>query len=103
MARFFIERPRFAIVISLVITIAGLVSYFALPIERFPNLTPPVVEVSTTYPGASAAVVEQTVTALLEEEINGVPRMMYVDSVSSSDGACEISVSDATGRPIPSA
>lgn len=100
MFRFFIDRPRFAIVISLVILLSGIISYLTLPVEQFPNLTPPQVEVSTTYPGASAEVVEETVTALLEQEINGVPGMLYVDSTSSDDGKCKIRVTFEIGSDI---
>ncbi len=100
MFRFFIEHPRFSLVISLVILIAGIVSVRALPVEKFPNLSPPVVEVSASYPGASAEVVEQTVTALLEQEINGVPGMMYVDSVSSNDGKSKIKVTFDIGSDV---
>jgi hydrophobic/amphiphilic exporter-1 (mainly G- bacteria), HAE1 family len=100
MFRFFIEHPRFSIVISIVILIAGLVSVRALPIEKFPNLSPPVVEVTARYPGASAEVVEKTVTALLEQEINGVPGMLAIDSVSTGDGTANIKVVFKIGSDI---
>jgi hydrophobic/amphiphilic exporter-1 (mainly G- bacteria), HAE1 family len=100
MFRFFIDHPRFSLVISIVITIAGLVSMGSLPVEKFPNLSPPVVEVTATYPGASAQVVETTVTALIEEEINGVPGMTAIDSVSTGDGTATIKVVFAIGSDV---
>jgi hydrophobic/amphiphilic exporter-1 (mainly G- bacteria), HAE1 family len=103
MFRFFIEHPRFSIVISIVITIAGLVSVRSLPIEKFPDLSPPVVEVTATYPGASADVVEKTVTALIEQEINGVPGMIAIDSVSTGDGTSSIKVVFEIGSDIDTA
>jgi HAE1 family hydrophobic/amphiphilic exporter-1 len=100
MLRFFVEHPRFSLVISLVILIAGIVALRTLPVEKFPNLSPPVVEVSTSYPGASAEVVEDTVTALLEQEINGVPGMLYMDSISSNDGTAKIKVTFELGSDV---
>jgi HAE1 family hydrophobic/amphiphilic exporter-1 len=100
MFRFFIEHPRFSLVISLVVLIAGIVSLRGLPVEKFPDLSPPVVEVSAKYPGASAEVVEKTVTALLEQEINGVPGMIYMDSVSSNDGSSKLEVTFEIGSDV---
>ncbi|HLT40627.1 MAG TPA: efflux RND transporter permease subunit, partial [Enhygromyxa sp.] len=100
MFRFFIEHPRFSLVISLVILIAGIIAVRTLPVEKFPDLSPPIVEVSASYPGASAEVVEQTVTALLEEEINGVPGMLSIDSVSSNDGKSKIRVTFEVGSDV---
>lgn len=81
----FIKRPKFAIVISIVIVLAGIISMTALPLEEYPDITPPQVVISANYPGASADVVEQTVAAPLEAQINGVENMMYMTS-SSQDG-----------------
>ena len=100
MFRFFIEHPRFSLVISLFILISGILGLSRLPIEKFPDLSPPVVDISTQYPGASAEVVEQTVTAILEREINGVPGMISIDSISSNDGACRIKVSFEIGSDV---
>ena len=72
----FIRRPRFAFVISAVITIAGLIAVSALPVSQFPDIVPPQVRVTTTYPGASASVVEATVAQVIEAEVNGVERMI---------------------------
>lgn len=84
----------------MVVLIAGLASLRSLPIEKFPDLSPPVVVVSATYPGASAEVVEKTVTALLEQEINGVPGMSYIDSVSAGNGRAKIRVVFEIGSDV---
>jgi len=99
-SEFFIERPRFAIVISLVITLAGVIAFFTLPVDRFPNLAPPTVQVSTSYPGASAEVLEQAVTAPIEQELNGVKNMLYLSSVSSNDGNVTITVTFKVGTDL---
>ena len=75
-SKFFINRPIFATVISLLILLAGIVSITSLPIEQYPNLTPPTVEVSAKYPGASPEVIANTVAAPLEQQINGVEDML---------------------------
>lgn len=82
----FIKRPKFAIVISLVLVLAGLISMRALPLEEYPSITPPQVVVSAQYPGASAEVIESTIAAPLEAQINGVENMIYMTS-SSQDGS----------------
>jgi multidrug efflux pump len=92
MGSFFITRPKFAIVIAILILIAGTISITQLPVAEYPQLTPPSVSVSTSYPGASAAVVEETVAALLEAEINGVEGMAYMSSKSSDDGSYSLTV-----------
>lgn len=88
---FFINRPRFAIVIALVITIAGIISATKLPLEEYPLITPPQIVAAASYPGASAEVIESTVAAPLESAINGVEDMIYMSS-SSSDGAYSLRV-----------
>jgi len=90
-SKFFIERPRFAIVISLVITLAGLISLQNLPMEEYPMITPPQVIVSATYPGANADVIESTVAAPLESAVNGVEDMIYMTS-TSSDGSYRLNI-----------
>ena len=100
LSEFFIERPRFAIVISLVITLAGAVAFFTLPVDRFPDLAPPTVKVSTSYPGADARVLEQAVTAPIEQQINGVKNMLYMSSVSSNDGNVQITVTFDVGTDL---
>jgi hydrophobe/amphiphile efflux-1 (HAE1) family protein len=93
----FIRRPRLAIVISLVITIAGLIALKALPIAQFPEIVPPQVQVSATYPGASAAAVEESVAQVIEAQVNGVERMIYMKSTSGGDGSYSLTVSFAVG------
>lgn len=95
-SRIFIERPRFAMVISLVLTIAGVISVFSLPIALYPEITPPEVVVSATYPGASAEVIAKTVGIPLEEEINGIENMLYMSS-SSEDSSYTLTVTFKVG------
>ena len=90
-SRIFIERPRFAIVISIVMAIAGIISVFSLPIALYPEVTPPEIVVSAAYPGASAEVVARTIGIPLEEEINGVEDMLYMSS-SSEDSSYQLTV-----------
>lgn len=85
-SNFFIDRPIFASVLSIVITFAGLVSLINLPIEQYPNITPPLITVSTYYPGAGAETIADTIGAPLEQQINGVENMIYMYSQSSSTG-----------------
>lgn len=95
-SRIFIERPRFAIVISIVMSIAGLISVFSLPIALYPEITPPEVVVSATYPGASAEVVARTVGIPIEEQINGVENMIYMSS-SSEDSSYQLTITFKPG------
>ncbi|NTS76477.1 multidrug efflux RND transporter permease subunit [Catenovulum sp. SM1970] len=88
----FIHRPKFAFVISIVITIAGLISMGLLPVNMYPQITPPQVEITATYPGASAQVVEESVIRPIEEQVNGVEDMMYVESTASNNGQATITV-----------
>ncbi|OHX12340.1 RND transporter [Chromobacterium sphagni] len=94
---FFIRRPIFASVISIVIMLAGLAAIKALPIEQYPEIVPPVVNVTASYPGASAEVIANTVAAPLEQAINGVDDMLYVQSGSASNGTLSMSVSFKIG------
>lgn len=96
-SNFFIKRPIFAIVVSIVIVLAGLLSMKELPVEQYPNMSPVQIMVTGVYPGADAETVAQTVAAPIETQINGVDNMIYMTSSSSSSGACAITVYFAIG------
>ena len=94
---FFLRRPIFSTVISLIITLVGAIAISVLPVEQYPDLTPPQVEVNATYTGASANVIAETVASLLESQINGVDNMIYMNSVSSGTGSMSLTVSFNVG------
>ena len=96
-SRFFIERPVFANVIAIITVIFGLVTVYRLPVEEYPEITPPTVQVTTTYPGASAQVVADTVGSPIEEQVNGVENMLYMSSTSASDGSYTLTVTFDVG------
>lgn len=96
-SRLFIRRPRFAIVISILFTLAGLISLTRLPIQQLPDIVPPTVQVSAFYPGASAEVVESTVAQSIEEQIVGVSDMLYMKSTSGGDGSYGLQVTFKPG------
>jgi HAE1 family hydrophobic/amphiphilic exporter-1 len=96
-SHFFIDRPRFAFVISILITLVGLMAMQNLPIAQFPQITPPVVEVTASYPGASAEVVEATVAQPIEAKVNGVENMIYLSSKSANDGSYTLEVTFEIG------
>jgi multidrug efflux pump len=99
-SKFFIDRPIFATVLSVVITLAGAIAILALPVTQYPEITPPTVEVSTTYPGANAQVVADTVAAPIEQQVNGVESMMYLSSQCTNDGNYVLTVTFEPGTDL---
>ena len=97
MARFFIDRPIFAWVIAIIIMLAGALSIFSLPVSMYPTVAPPSVEISATYPGASAKVVEDSVTQIIEQNMKGLDGLMYFSSQSSGNGMATITLTFETG------
>ena len=99
-SHFFIRRPIFAAVISIVIVLLGAFAMLSLPIERYPNIAPPSITVDATYPGADAKTVADTVASVIEKEVNGVEGMIYMNSVSANDGTMKLTVTFATGTDL---
>jgi hydrophobic/amphiphilic exporter-1 (mainly G- bacteria), HAE1 family len=100
MSRFFIERPILANVLAVITLIIGFISYFRLPEEQYPPITPPTIQVTTRYPGASAAVVAETIGVPLEQAVNGVERSIYMSSASSSDGSYTLTITFDVGTDL---
>ena len=92
MSKFFIRRPIFAIVLSLIIVVFGLLSMFTLPIAQYPQISPPTIRLSTSYTGANASIVNQTIAQVIEEQLNGLENMDYMSSTSSSSGSYSLQV-----------
>src|SRR4051812_48383734 len=99
-SHFFIDRPIFASVLSVVFVILGAVAFFRLPIAQYPEIAPPIINVSGQYPGASADIVASTVVAPIEEQINGVENMLYMSSNSTADGRFSIAVTFDLGTNL---
>src|ERR687887_1107438 len=96
-SHFFIERPIFASVLSIVITLAGAVAALNLPLAQYPQITPPSINVTCTYPGANAHVVAESVAAPIEQQVNGVEDMLYMVSQSNNDGSYQLTVTFKPG------
>ncbi len=103
MPQFFIDRPRFAVVLSLVVLIAGSLAYLQLPVSQYPEVAPPTVVVTAAYPGANPETIARTVATPLEQEINGVEGMLYMESQSTVDGRMQLTVTFALGTDIDQA
>ncbi len=103
LSHFFIDRPIFAAVISILITLIGAVAYFSLPVAQYPEIAPPSVQVTSQYPGASAEIVAKTVATPIEQEVNGVDDMLYMTSQSTSDGAMALVVTFKLGTNLDTA
>lgn len=102
-AKFFIERPIFATVVSIIIIILGALSYVVLPIEQYPQITPPTIQVTAVYPGANAQTVADTVATPIEQEINGVEGMLYMLSQSTADGQMTLTITFEIGTNLDTA
>ncbi len=100
LSHFFIERPIFASVISIVIVLVGAIAYVALPVAQYPEIVPPTIQVTATYPGASAETIAETVATPLEQEINGVDGMLFLQSSSTGDGRLTVSVTFELGTNL---
>src|SRR3954468_22397941 len=102
-SRFFIDRPIFATVLSVVITLLGTIALASLPVAQYPRITPPGVVVSISYPGANAQVVAATVAAPIEQQVNGVPGILYLSSQSGNDGSYSLSCTFDVGTDLDAA
>src|SRR3954470_22519008 len=99
-SRFFIERPIFASVLAIIITLAGLVSATALPVSQYPEIAPPTVTITANYPGASAETLAKTVAAPIEEQLSGVENLIYFSSSAASNGSLTITATFEVGSDV---
>src|SRR5690349_21526762 len=102
-SRFFVDKPIFAAVLSVIVVVAGLIAIFKLPISEYPEVVPPSVIVRAQYPGANPKVIAETVAAPLEEQINGVENMLYMSSQATTDGALAVTVTFRLGTDVDNA
>ncbi len=102
-SNFFIDRPVAANVIAWITIILGVVALRSLPVERYPNITPPTVQVTAVYPGANAQVVADTVAAPIEQQVNGVENMVYMSSSSSATGSYSLTITFGVGTDLDQA
>ena len=96
-SHFFIDRPIFAAVLSIVLTLAGAVAAFSLPVAQYPDVTPPTVLVTASYPGANSKTVRDTVAAPIEQQVSGVENMLYMSSKCTNDGVYQLTVTFKLG------
>lgn len=98
--RFFIDRPIFAWVIALSIILGGILVFPKLPVSQYPDVAPPALQITAVYPGASAQVAEDSVTTLIEQEMNGIEHLLYMESNSDSSGTLTMTLTFATGTDL---
>lgn len=103
MSEFFIRRPIFSMVISILMVVLGLVVLRGIPIAQYPEIVPPMVQINATYNGANAVNMEQTVATPIEQQVNGVERMIYMRSVNANDGTMRLEVSFDVGTNLDNA
>src|SRR6266852_7670195 len=97
MSRFFIDRPNFAWVIAIIITLAGILAIKKLPVAQYPSIAPPSISITVTYPGASAQTVQDTVVQVIEQQLSGIDHLLYFSSESDKDGSTTITLNFEQG------